>query len=55
MLTLVQSIDIRGSYVGNRQDAVEAIGLAAAGKVKVYFACKPLKELEKCVSMPFFQ
>lgn len=44
--TVFKSISICGSYVGNRQDAVEAVNIAASGKVKVYFQSKPLKELE---------
>ncbi|KAF5314517.1 hypothetical protein D9611_007117 [Ephemerocybe angulata] len=44
--TVFKSITISGSYVGNRQDAIEAVNIAAAGKVKVYYAAKPLKELE---------
>jgi len=34
-----------GSYVGNRQDATEALELAAAGKVKCIFETKPLNAL----------
>ena len=44
---LLQSIKIIGSYVGNRQDALEAVEIAAAGKVKVFFKLKELGELEK--------
>lgn len=44
--TVFKSISILGSYVGNRQDAVEAINIAARGQVKVHFTTKPLKELE---------
>lgn len=44
---LLQSLKIIGSYVGNREDAVEAIRIAAAGKVKVFYKCEPLAELEK--------
>jgi len=44
--TVFKSISILGSYVGNRQDGIEAINIAASGKVKVFYACKPLKELE---------
>lgn len=43
--TVFKSIKIVGSYVGNRQDAVEALQIAALGKVKVYFAKKPLSAL----------
>ncbi len=34
-----------GSYVGNRQDSIEALDLAAAGKVKCIYTVKPLEEL----------
>ncbi|RXW19255.1 hypothetical protein EST38_g6597 [Candolleomyces aberdarensis] len=43
--TVFKNIQIIGSYVGNRQDAVEAVRIAAAGKVKVYYASKPLSQL----------
>lgn len=36
---------IVGSYVGSRQDAIEAIGLAADGQVKSLYSVKPLREL----------
>jgi propanol-preferring alcohol dehydrogenase len=35
-------ITIRGSFVGTRQDMAEALGFAAAGKVKVDFEVQPL-------------
>lgn len=44
-----QSISIIGSYVGNRQDAIEALELCANDIVKVYFVSKPLKELPRYV------
>lgn len=44
--TVFKSINIVGSYVGNRQDAIEAIEIAAAGKVKVHYECKPLAALK---------
>ncbi|KAJ4482227.1 chaperonin 10-like protein [Lentinula aciculospora] len=44
--TVFKSISILGSYVGNRQDAVEAINIAARGQVKVHFVTRPLKDLE---------
>ncbi|KAI0947923.1 hypothetical protein AcW1_009560 [Taiwanofungus camphoratus] len=43
--TVTKSINIYGSYVGNRQDAREALDIAARGKVKCYFALKPLSAL----------
>lgn len=39
------SKQIRPSYVGNRQDAVEALAFAVDGKVKVEFKVKGLSEL----------
>ncbi|CAD6887789.1 unnamed protein product [Tilletia controversa] len=36
---------IKGSYVGNRQDAVEALDMAARGKVKVSYKLRGLSEL----------
>ncbi|THH17552.1 hypothetical protein EW146_g3276 [Bondarzewia mesenterica] len=44
--TVVKSISILGSYVGNRQDAREAIAIAAAGKVKCHYVLKPLDQLK---------
>ncbi|KAI0764618.1 GroES-like protein [Trametes elegans] len=43
--TVVKSINIVGSYVGNRQDAREALDIAARGKVKCYYQLKPLTAL----------
>ncbi|KAJ7574026.1 chaperonin 10-like protein [Mycena floridula] len=45
--TVFKSLNILGSYVGNRQDAREAIDVAARGDVFVHFECKGLDELEK--------
>lgn len=36
-----------GSYVGNRQDAHEALALAAQGKVKTLYKTLPASELPK--------
>lgn len=47
--TVVKSISILGSYVGNRQDAREALDIAARGKVKCYFSLKPLSALAEYV------
>ncbi|KAF8649585.1 hypothetical protein AX16_005676 [Volvariella volvacea WC 439] len=44
--TVFKSITIIGSYVGNRQDAVEAIDLAASGKVKCIYEVRPLDSLK---------
>lgn len=45
--TVYKSIRIQGSYVGNRQDAVEALDIAAAGKVKVRFELKKIGDLKE--------
>lgn len=42
----LQSISILGSYVGNRQDAKEALDIAARGGVKVHFVLKKLSDIE---------
>ncbi|KAH9939548.1 GroES-like protein [Amylocystis lapponica] len=47
--TVTKSISILGSYVGNRQDAREALDIAARGRVKCSYALKPLSALEECV------
>ncbi|KAI0034450.1 GroES-like protein [Vararia minispora EC-137] len=44
--TVFKGLQIVGSYVGNRQDAVEAMDIAAQGKVKCHFATKPLSALK---------
>ncbi|KAF5341384.1 hypothetical protein D9758_012266 [Tetrapyrgos nigripes] len=44
--TVFKSLNILGSYVGNRQDAKEALDIAARGEVNVHFAVKPLAELK---------
>ena len=44
--TVFKSIQIIGSYVGNRQDAAEAVDIAARGLVKVHFKTRPLAELK---------
>ncbi|KZV65771.1 GroES-like protein [Peniophora sp. CONT] len=44
--TVLKSINIVGSYVGNRQDAIEAMEIAATGAVKCIFQAKPLAELK---------
>ncbi|KAI9436127.1 GroES-like protein [Russula earlei] len=45
--TVVKSINIIGSYVGNRQDAREALDIASRGKIKCHFALKPLSALSE--------
>ncbi|EJD02297.1 mannitol-1-phosphate dehydrogenase [Fomitiporia mediterranea MF3/22] len=44
--TVFKSITIVGSYVGNRQDAIESLEIAAAGHVKVYYELKDIKDLK---------
>lgn len=44
--TVFKSIRIQGSYVGNRQDAIEALDIAASGQVKVVFEEKGLDSLK---------
>ncbi|KAJ7503467.1 hypothetical protein B0H11DRAFT_1711333, partial [Mycena galericulata] len=43
--TVFKSISILGSYVGNRQDAVEALDIAARGQVTCKYALKKLHDL----------
>lgn len=45
--TVFLSKRVVGSYVGNRQDAHEALALAAAGKVKTLYKTLPLGDLPK--------
>lgn len=45
--TVFQSKRLVGSYVGNRQDAHEALQIAAAGKVKCLYKTLPLGDLPK--------
>ncbi|KAF9239793.1 hypothetical protein BU15DRAFT_87816 [Melanogaster broomeanus] len=45
--TVVKNISIKGSYVGNRQDAIEAMEIAASGKVKVRYEVRVLTELQE--------
>ncbi|KAI6124578.1 chaperonin 10-like protein [Pisolithus croceorrhizus] len=45
--TVLKSISILGSYVGNRQDAVEALEIAATGKVVVRYELKSLSQLQE--------
>ena len=45
--TVVKSISILGSYVGNRQDAREALDIAARGKVRCFYKVKPLAALKE--------
>ncbi|KAL3488914.1 alcohol dehydrogenase 3 [Aspergillus germanicus] len=45
--TVVRMISIKGSYVGNRQDGVEALDFFARGLIKAPFKTVPLKDLPK--------
>lgn len=48
--TVYKSISILGSYVGNRQDAREAVDIAARGQVRCVYAKKALSDLKECVA-----
>jgi propanol-preferring alcohol dehydrogenase len=43
--TVFKSITIHGSYVGNRQDAVEAIDIAASGAVKCHYTTRKMADI----------
>jgi propanol-preferring alcohol dehydrogenase len=43
--TVINSKRIIGSYVGNRQDAAEALDLAANANIKCHFSVEPLENL----------
>lgn len=43
--TVFKSITIHGSYVGNRQDAFEALAIAASGAVKCRYVTKRLSDI----------
>jgi alcohol dehydrogenase, propanol-preferring len=43
--TVVLIINIKGSYVGNRQDSIEAIDFFAKGLIHAPYKVVPLKEL----------
>ena len=51
--TVFKSITIHGSYVGTRQDALEAIEIAATGHVKCTYKKLGLKDIEKYVHSCF--
>lgn len=51
--TVFKSITIHGSYVGNRQDALEAINIAATGAVKCHYKTRKLSEIAEFV-LSFF-
>ncbi|QRW22147.1 Zinc-binding dehydrogenase [Rhizoctonia solani] len=43
--TVVRSITVKGSYVGNREDARQALDIAARGRVKTTYRVEPLGAL----------
>ncbi|CUA67384.1 alcohol dehydrogenase [Rhizoctonia solani] len=43
--TVVRSITIKGSYVGNREDARQALDIAARGRVSTTYRVEPLAKL----------
>ncbi|TFK49123.1 GroES-like protein [Heliocybe sulcata] len=45
--TVFKGISILGSYVGNRQDAYEALEIGARGRVQVFYKCRPLSDLKE--------
>jgi D-arabinose 1-dehydrogenase-like Zn-dependent alcohol dehydrogenase len=45
--TVVRMITIKGSYVGNQQDGVEALDFFARGLIKAPFKLAPLEDLPK--------
>ncbi|KAF9446237.1 mannitol-1-phosphate dehydrogenase [Macrolepiota fuliginosa MF-IS2] len=45
--TVFKSITIHGSYVGNRQDAIECVNIAASGAIKVHYQSRPMDDLEQ--------
>ncbi|KAG6828822.1 hypothetical protein H0H92_006647 [Tricholoma furcatifolium] len=45
--TVFKSISILGSYVGNRQDAMEAIEIAARGAVKCHYQTRKIDALQQ--------
>jgi len=45
--TVFKSITIHGSYVGNRQDAIEAVDIAASGGVKCHYQKLHLTDIAK--------
>ena len=47
--TVFKSITIHGSYVGNRQDAIEAIDIAASGAIKCHYQTRKMADIAKYV------
>lgn len=53
--TVFKALRIVGSYVGNRQDAIEALDFASRGKVTPLISIEPLENLQSgecCFSVP---
>ncbi|KAI1944054.1 alcohol dehydrogenase [Ophidiomyces ophidiicola] len=49
--TVVRMITIKGSYVGSRRDAKEAVDFAARGQIKFPYKVLPLEDLPKVFEM----
>ena len=47
--TVFKSITIHGSYVGNRQDAIEALDIAASGAIKCHYQMRKMADIAKYV------
>ncbi|CAK5263896.1 unnamed protein product [Mycena citricolor] len=47
---IAKCITIVGSAVGSRQDAIEALALAARGKVKCQLVVRPFEQVNSCLS-----
>lgn len=45
--SVIKMINIKGSYVGNRQDGAEAVDFFARGLIKAPFKTAPLEDLPK--------
>ncbi|KAH8101648.1 mannitol-1-phosphate dehydrogenase [Phellopilus nigrolimitatus] len=47
LLVAARGLTIRGSFIGNRQETIEAVNIAAAGKVKCTYSIRGLSELNE--------
>ncbi|KAH8116728.1 mannitol-1-phosphate dehydrogenase [Phellopilus nigrolimitatus] len=47
LLVALRGLTIRGSFIGNRQQTIEAVNIAAAGKVKCIYSIRGLSELNE--------
>lgn len=43
-----RGLNVKGVFIGSRRDAIEAVELAVAGRVKVNYTIRPLSELNEC-------